>query len=165
MILVVLTCEYISVSFLYKIHRRALASHGRTAAVHLGSLNSPLTNIPLHHMMIDELHLFLRLIDIMLRNLINMSHGHIQQLVACIRSCGVTFNIWESESSDGKVEWTSLTGEAKKKVLKVQHTLCNGCVPILSVHQLLPSKMKDIPIPNAFLHDVVKLWKVQYSPC
>ena len=94
-----------------------------------------------------------------------MSHGHIQQLVACIRSCGVTFNIWESESSDGKVEWTSLTGEAKKKVLKVQHTLCNGCVPILSVHQLLPSKMKDIPIPNAFLHDVVKLWKVQYSPC
>ena len=28
------------------------------AAVHLGSLNSPLTNIPLHHMMIDELHLF-----------------------------------------------------------------------------------------------------------
>ncbi|KAL5508868.1 hypothetical protein EMCRGX_G004128 [Ephydatia muelleri] len=57
-------------------------------------------------------------------------------------SCGVSFTIWESESSDGKVEWTSLTGEAKKKVLK-----------------LLPSKMKDIPLPNAFLDDVVQLWK------
>eukprot|EP00731_Ephydatia_muelleri_P010769 Em0005g1355a len=75
-------------------------------------------------------------------NLIKMSEPHTQQLVAYIRSCGVSFNIWECESSDGKVEWTSLTGEAKKKVLK-----------------LLPSKMKDIPLPNAFLDDVVQLWK------
>eukprot|EP00731_Ephydatia_muelleri_P021708 Em0014g299a len=75
-------------------------------------------------------------------NLIKMSEPQTQQLVAYIRSCGVSFTIWESESSDGKVEWTSLTGEAKKKVLK-----------------LLPSKMKDIPLPNAFLDDVVQLWK------
>ncbi|KAL5496433.1 hypothetical protein EMCRGX_G012714 [Ephydatia muelleri] len=122
--------------------RRAFASHGRTAAVHQGSVNCPLTAIPVAHMMIDELHLFLRIFDVMLRNLIKMSEPHTQQLVAYIRSCGVSFNIWESESSDGKVEWTSLTGEAKKKVLK-----------------LLPSKMKDIPLPNAFLDDVVQLWK------
>ncbi|KAL5488880.1 hypothetical protein EMCRGX_G017893 [Ephydatia muelleri] len=122
--------------------RRAFASHGRTAAVHQGSVNRPLTAIPVDHMMIDELHLFLRIFDVMLRNLIKMSEPHTQQLVAYIRSCGVSFNIWESESSDGKVEWTSLTGEAKKKVLK-----------------LLPSKMKDIPLPNAFLDDVVQLWK------
>eukprot|EP00731_Ephydatia_muelleri_P006815 Em0003g1063a len=122
--------------------RRAFASHGRTAAVHQGSVNCPLTAIPVDHMMIDELHLFLRIFDVMLRNLIKMSEPHTQQLVAYIRSCGVSFNIWESESSDGKVEWTSLTGEAKKKVLK-----------------LLPSKMKDIPLPNAFLDDVVQLWK------
>eukprot|EP00731_Ephydatia_muelleri_P031016 Em0022g530a len=122
--------------------RRASASHGRTAAVHQGSVNRPLTAIPVDHMMIDELHLFLRIFDVMLRNLIKMSEPHTQQLVAYIRSCGVSFNIWECESSDGKVEWTSLTGEAKKKVLK-----------------LLPSKMKDIPLPNAFLDDVVQLWK------
>eukprot|EP00731_Ephydatia_muelleri_P007547 Em0003g1795a len=122
--------------------RRAFASHGRTAAVHQGSVNRPLTAIPVDHMMIDELHLFLRIFDVMLRNLIKMSEPQTQQLVAYIRSCGVSFTIWESESSDGKVEWTSLTGEAKKKVLK-----------------LLPSKMKDIPLPNAFLDDVVQLWK------
>eukprot|EP00731_Ephydatia_muelleri_P008951 Em0004g1289a len=123
-------------------NRRAFASHGRTAAVHQGSVNRPLTAIPVDHMMIDELHLFLRIFDVMLRNLIKMSEPQTQQLVAYIRSCGVSFTIWESESSDGKVEWTSLTGEAKKKVLK-----------------LLPSKMKDIPLPNAFLDDVVQLWK------
>ncbi|KAL5499398.1 hypothetical protein EMCRGX_G011537 [Ephydatia muelleri] len=95
--------------------RRAFASHGRTAAVHQGSVNRPLTAIPVDHMMIDELHLFLRIFDVMLRNLIKMSEPHTQQLVAYIRSCGVSFNIWESESSDGKVEWTSLTGEAKKR--------------------------------------------------
>eukprot|EP00731_Ephydatia_muelleri_P017394 Em0010g492a len=122
--------------------RRTFASHGRTAAVHQGSVNRPLTAIPVDHMMIDELHLFLRIFDVMLRNLIKMSEPQTQQLVAYIRSCGVSFTIWESESSDGKVEWTSLTGEAKKKVLK-----------------LLPSKMKDIPLPNAFLDDVVQLWK------
>ncbi|KAL5459982.1 hypothetical protein EMCRGX_G033386 [Ephydatia muelleri] len=127
--------------------RRAFASHGRTAAVHQGSVNRPLTAIPVDHMMIDELHLFLRIFDVMLRNLIKMSEPQTQQLVAYIRSCGVSFTIWESESSDGKVEWTSLTGEAKKKVLK-----------------LLPSKMKDIPLPNAFLDDVVQLWKVNYFP-
>eukprot|EP00731_Ephydatia_muelleri_P033905 Em0041g18a len=121
--------------------RRAFASHGRTAAVHQGSVNRPLTAIPVDHMMIDELHLFLRIFDVMLRNLIKMSEPHTQQLVAYIRSCGVSFNIWECESSDGKVEWTSLTGEAKKGF------------------ELLPSKMKDIPLPNAFLDDVVQLWK------
>ena len=107
-------------SVLKFLHRRAFASHGRTAAVHQGSVNRSLTAIPVDHMMIDELHLFF---DVMLRNLIEMSEPHTQQLVALIRSCGVSFNIWESESSDGKVEWTSLTGEAKKKVLKVQNTL------------------------------------------
>ena len=105
------------------LHRRTFASHGRTASVHQGSVNRPLTAIPVDHMMIDELHLFLRIFDVMLRNLIKMSEPQTQQLVAYIRSCGVSFTIWESESSDGKVEWTSLTGEAKKKVLKVQHTL------------------------------------------
>ncbi|KAL5500012.1 hypothetical protein EMCRGX_G011502 [Ephydatia muelleri] len=38
--------------------------------------------------------------------------------------------------------WTSLTGESKRKVRK-----------------LLPSKMKDIPLPSALLLTVVKLWE------
>ncbi|KAL5468683.1 hypothetical protein EMCRGX_G029790 [Ephydatia muelleri] len=81
-------------------------------------------------------------LPLMAELLLYTKEPHTQQLVAYIRSCGVSFTIWESESSDGKVEWTSLTGEAKKKVLK-----------------LLSSKMKDIPLPNAFLDDVVQLWK------
>ncbi|KAL5479321.1 hypothetical protein EMCRGX_G022829 [Ephydatia muelleri] len=58
-------------------NRRAFASHGRTAAVHQGSVNRPLTAIPVDHMMIDELRLFLRIFDVMLRNLIKcQSHKH-----------------------------------------------------------------------------------------
>lgn len=110
-------CTYRNCTFR---HRHGFASKGRTAAVHKGSVHRPLTTIPLDHIMIDELHLLLRVFDILLRNVITISEPHTQQLVACIRSCGVSFNVWESESSDGKVEWTSLTGEAKKKVLKVQ---------------------------------------------
>ena len=39
----------------------------------LGSLSYPLLTIPLDHVVIDELHLFLRIFDILLRNIVYMA--------------------------------------------------------------------------------------------
>ena len=100
------------------------------AAQHKGSIHRPLINIPLDHIIVDELHFFLRVFDVLLRNLILLAilkdkelrgrNGtHLQNLVNIIKSCGVSFDVWESETSTGCHKWTSLTGESKKKVLKV----------------------------------------------
>ena len=69
---------------------------------------------------------------------------------------------WESDTNTSCHEWTSLTGESKRKVLKVQiHlTLVTFIIHVHCVYQLLPSKMKDIPLPSALLPTVVKLWEV-----
>ena len=40
------------------------------AAQHKGSIHRPLTSIRLHHVILDELHVLLRIFDVMLRNLI-----------------------------------------------------------------------------------------------
>ena len=53
----------------------------------------------------------------MLRNLIMITKSmddqlrlrtnlHLHQLVACIKSCGVSFNVWESVSGSGNFDWT-----------------------------------------------------------
>ena len=70
--------------------------------------------------------------------------------------------IMESDTSTSCHEWTSLTGERKGKVLKVQiHlTLVTFIIDVHCVYQLLPSKMKDIPLLSALLPTVVKLWEV-----
>ena len=59
-------------------------------------------------------------------------------------------------------EWTSLTGESKRKVLKVQihFTLVTFIIHVHCVYQLHPSKVKDIPLPSALLPTVVTLWEV-----
>ena len=70
------------------------------AAQHKGSIHRPLTSIPLHHVILDELHVLLRIFDVMLRNLIMIMKSmddrlrlhtnlHLHQLVACVKSCGV----------------------------------------------------------------------------
>ena len=69
---------------------------------------------------------------------------------------------WKSDTNTSCHEWTSLTGESKRKVLKVQiHlTLVTFIIHVHCVYQLLPSKMKDIPLPSALRTTVVKLWEV-----
>ena len=86
------------------------------AAQHKGSMHRPLTSIPLHHVILDELHVLLRIFDVMLWNLIMIMksmddrlrlHTNLH-LVACVKSCGVSFNVWESVSSSGNFAWISL---------------------------------------------------------
>ena len=76
----------------------------------------------------DELHLFLRISDILLKNLIDdckqldsklevlsEKPHHVQDLVDKIRECGVPFNVW-SDRQSGEMQWTSLSGNAYKKL-------------------------------------------------
>lgn len=129
-------------------------------------VETPLLNIPLDHIILDELHLLLRVTDVLLSNLIEDamewddkddflkkrgdSKGvHLRRLTELINSCGLSFSVWEKKDGDGKgsgkMDWTSLMGNEKKKMLKV-----------------LPSKLEEC---NDAIHQdtkesVVKLWKV-----
>ena len=114
-------------------------------------------HIELDHWIPDELHLLLRVTDILTRNLIlaaakqdrldgrrskNISEGTmVKKLIEQIRSCGAPFKL---RKADKKVfEFTSLMGVDKLKLLKK-----------------LPDKLKDCQ-PKDMLEIVKKLWKVR----
>ena len=76
-----------------------------------GSVNLPLLKIPIDHYVIDELHLFLRIFDVLMSNLISLallmdrtamdgSKQHLDGLTAAIRSCGVTFHTWKEQGRE-----------------------------------------------------------------
>lgn len=129
-------------------------------------VESPLLKIPFDHIILDELHLLLRITDVLLSNLIEdamewddksdflKKRGepkgvHLRKLTQKINSCGVTFSIWEKKDADGKgsgkMDWTSLMGDEKKKLLRV-----------------LPLKLEESndAIQQDTAKTVIKLWKV-----
>ena len=101
----------------------------------------PLFKFDSDSVVVDELHLMLRISDVLLRNLILESKDqdaelhfnstakdqhligpNLKCLCSSIRACGVTFNIWEAKDpvthgGTGKLEWTSLQGPDMKKLL------------------------------------------------
>ena len=134
-------------------------------------VSDPLLNIPLHHIVLDELHLLLRVTDVLMSNLIEDAMewddkedflrkrgepkgNHLRNLTQVINSCGVTFSVWEKKDGDGKgtgkMDWTSLMGDERKKLLRN-----------------LPGKLEAST--NAIQCDtsktVVKIWKVNNSAC
>ena len=121
----------------------------------------PLLNIPLDHIVVDELHLMLRITDILVENLVNecldwdheddldkkrgeAKGAHLKNLIQVIRSCGVSFDVWEQKNSDGKAsgkyDWTSLLGTDKKILLSD-----------------LPSKLQNTQRPET-VSTVVEVW-------
>jgi hypothetical protein len=119
----------------------------------------------LDHIILDELHLLLRITDVLLANLIEdamewddkddflKTRGQpkgvrLKNLTELINQCGVTFSVWEKSDGNGngigKVDWTSLMGDEKKKLLLK-----------------LPPKLQESS--NAIQRDsknkVVQLWK------
>ena len=74
---------------------------------------------------------------------------HLRKLTQLINSCGVTFSIWEKRDADGKgmgkVDWTSLMGDEKKKLLRMFPTKLENCMD--AIH------------PDTAV-TVIKLWKV-----
>ncbi|XP_028394773.1 uncharacterized protein LOC114518936 [Dendronephthya gigantea] len=124
--------------------------------------NEPLIKIDLDHVVLDELHLLLRVMDVLLNNIIQETiawdkktnfnkkkcerdMAHLKKLQSTIRSCGVSFDIWEKKTEDGKgsgqYDFTSLLGSDKKKLLAE-----------------LPDKLVDCLMPETC--DVVtEIWK------
>ena len=130
-------------------------------------VNPPLLNIPLDHIILDELHLLLRFTDVLLSNLIEDAMElddkddffkkkgepkgtHLRKLTQLINSCGVTFSVWEKKDGDGKgmgkIDWTSLMGDEKKKLLRTLTT------KLRESNDVIHADSKDT---------VVKLWLVR----
>ena len=75
-------------------------------------------NIELDHVIVDELHLLLRVTDVLMANLITEAmewdkeeefekkgaakNVHLEKLINTIRSCGVSFEVWEKKMPTGK---------------------------------------------------------------
>ena len=107
---------------------RDLSAHSYSScARHLGCVLPPLVNIPLDHIVMDELHMLLRIMDVLIRNLIlyadSKDHRQkerrgvesrcVRKLEEAIRSCGVCFQIWQNKEPTGKpipgsYDWTAL---------------------------------------------------------
>jgi hypothetical protein len=73
------------------------------------------------------------------------SNKNLDALIKCIRSCGISFNVWEKAEEDcrgGLYEFTSLMGSDKRLLLKT-----------------LPSKLATI-LPDNTSGTIVRLWQV-----
>ena len=66
---------------------------------------------------------------------IQKTEHHLQGLIQCIHSCGITFDVWEKMDGDGRAssihDFTSLMGTDKKLLLK-----------------FLPDKLKEVVRPE-----------------
>lgn len=126
-----------------------------------GSINAPLLDLELDHVIPDELHLMLRVMDVLIQALIDAAtsydkHQHtlsrsrssfkamdgqmLNNLVMAINKCGVHFCLYEED--DGSMDWPSLLGPDKIKLLKQlpkEFTYCQ---------------------PTEMVKDVQKLWEV-----
>ncbi len=132
---------------------------------HLGSVRPPLVNVEPSHIVLDELHLLLRIGDVLIRNLIWYAASrdlrnrerqgvrgatctsHVIQLEQAIRSCRVSFQIWLKKDHNGRpvpgsYDWTALTGKHKYQVLQ-------------TLPELMPSFLPEDLCPS-----VVRLWTV-----
>ncbi|KAJ7327833.1 hypothetical protein OS493_026112 [Desmophyllum pertusum] len=103
-----------------------------------GCIHQPLLDIPITHIVPDELHLLLRITDKLLQNVIDevlerdavedfeKSRGqpkgvYLNRLVKEINGLGISFSVWNKRNADGSEsqvkEFTSLLGFQKKKLL------------------------------------------------
>ena len=131
-----------------------------------------LLEMELHHIIPDELHLLLRITDVLIEALIStvltydqlehqqqQMHCHhrtrhtvpkfkvlqgamLQNLITAINSCGVHFHVWEEKRDDSALSWTSLMGGDKLKLLRK-----------------LPDRFESCH-PSEMVEDVKTLWKV-----
>lgn len=91
----------------------------------------PLLEIETDHIIPDELHLLLRIMDVLTDNLITTAITHdkktlktkwdlkdgpmIKSIISTVRSCGIPFNIWKNKDSKTATHtYTSLVGNKKK---------------------------------------------------
>jgi len=96
----------------------------------LSQIHIPLIHLQLKYVIPDELHLLLRVTDVLIRNLINATIQHnlkhsghrrnvnilsgemVSKLLGAICDCGITFKIMHQKAlSQGGFEFTSLMGK------------------------------------------------------
>ena len=122
-----------------------------------GRIKTPLLHIPLMNVVPDELHLMLRVTDVLTRNLINGAMAYdaqnsaeisavlerpmMSKLLASIRKCGVAFDVYLEQ--DGGFKFSSLVGADKKKLLTK-----------------LPNEFSDCQ-PPSYHRTVKKIWEVR----
>ena len=126
----------------------------------LGCKDSPLLNLEPEYIICDELHLLLRVMDHLIQALINTAKAYdaseahilglrsikategemIQKLTKTINDCGIHFYVWEDKKKD-ELQWPSMMGPSKKKLLK-----------------LLPDKLIECQ-PTNMVDPIKKLWK------
>ncbi len=127
----------------------------------------PLLDIELDHVITDELHLLLRITDVLTSNLVDevltwdqeddfkktnkdIKGKHLKKLIETIQSCGVTFDVWPKKNADGKesglYDYTSLLGSDKKLLLAE-----------------LPDKLNDVLRPST-KNTVIQVWK-EFANC
>ena len=119
---------------------KSLAAKGYWSHIkHLGCVRQPLFDIPLDRIVYDELHLLLRIGDVLLRNLIlqvySMRHRRkehdgqdsngIKELEEAVRACGVSFQIRQNREPTGKpipgsYDFIALSGKFKLQVASCQ---------------------------------------------
>jgi len=124
-----------------------------------GLIHPPLLNIPLENVIVDELHLLLRVTDVLTKNLIRAALSYdaqttseisselerplMKKLLSNIRGCGVAFNVYLE--ANGEIKFTSLVGGDKKKLLS-----------------RLPNKLEDCQ-PSTTWNTVKEIWEVRKS--
>ena len=105
----------------------------------LGCKDQPLLNLEPENIICDELHLLLRVMDILIQALINTAKVYdadeahklvksitatkgpfVQSLVKSVNECGVRFYVWEDKNRD-ELQWPSIMGPAKRKLWKACH--------------------------------------------
>ena len=98
----------------------------------LGCIKAPLFDVELSHVVADELHLLLRITDVLIQALLDtaVAHDHhmargrrrvkpqdgpmVQSLIQAIQSCNVNFYVWEDKKAGNTLLWPSLMGAEKK---------------------------------------------------
>ena len=100
-----------------------------------GKIKPPLIIIPIDHVVSDELHLFLRVTDVLTRNVVlellqwdvlevgttkaESGQGpHMQKLVQAMKEIGISFAVWPSRKAGQDLDFTSLMGPAKRKMIE-----------------------------------------------
>ena len=137
------------------LHACSALSSSSPISKHLGSQHSPVLNIEPDNIVIDELHLLLR-IDVRIRKLVfdlvqtgrkgnTAIATHLIPLSSSARQCGVTYQAWECRDPygkpSGKYDFTSLMRKDMKKMLS-----------------LLPSHFNSLL--RTEISDMAQLWKV-----
>ena len=135
-----------------------LASHGYSScAKHLGCVQSPLISVPLDQVVLDELHLLLRVMDVLIRNLIlymdsqdHKNKAHQGEITHCVQQLE-DFDHVVSVSRSGRIENQPIPGSDDFTALSGKYKL--------QVLERLPSKM-DLFLPKGLAPQVAHLWKM-----